>query len=271
MKIGNPKPHTIMALVAVFVLVSCDNKPGRSGMADDTTSLASALVGGLVPPAPSGRASDTALLAEAENSRAYLVTSKDNSAVVWWVREPTGLRLIWRSRDLLGASPTAKLQDLNRDGTADLFWSIEYEGLVGAVVVVRRQDGVTELFPDVDHCLRPELQSADDQHFIVAYLSGAYHPDDCEDPRAQVCLREFQITWPRFYRVEGQALVEFRRQPAFYRELSERYQRDAAELQRVVAAERGVDETKRVYQRCPAETPQRMRKLADSASMLARR
>lgn len=260
----------VAVIATSLVLLSCGKTPDRSDAANDTTSIASALLGGPVPAGSSSHAADTVLLAEAEGSRAYQLSSRDSSAVVWLVREPTGWRSIWRSRDLLGAAASAKLRDVNGDGTPDLFWSIEYEGLVGAMVVFRGKDGITELFADVKHCLSPELQAVDQRQLIVAYLSGAYSSDDCEDPRAQVCLRRFQIVWPQFYQVEGKALIEARREPAFYRNLSERYRRDADELQRLVDAEQNIDEASRVYSRCPAETPQRMRKLADSALALAR-
>lgn len=263
-----PRPYALMAVVASLLAASCSKKPDASHAASDTTSLASRLAGGPVPRDRSGHTADTVLLAEAENSRAYDVKSGDSSAVVWSVREPTGWRSIWRSRDLLGAAPTAKLQDVNGDGAADLFWSIDYEGLVGGMVVLRSTNGVTELWPDVQHCLRPEMQTINNQHLIVAYLSGAYSSAECEDPPAQVCLTRFQIAWPQFYRVEGQTLVEFRREPAFYRDLSERYRKDASELQRLVDSEREIDEAKQVYRRCPPKTPQRMRKLADSALAL---
>lgn len=264
------RSYPIMAMAAALVLGACSKKPERSGRDSDTTSVAGQLVGGPAPVARSGHAGDTVLLAEADNSRAYDVKSGDSTAVVWSVRDSTGWRSIWRSRDLLGAAPTAKLEDVNGDGTADLFWSIEYEGLVGGMVVLRRSDGVTELWPDVKHCMRPQLEDADHRVLVVAYLSGAYSPDDCEDPSAQPCLTRFQIAWPQFYRVEGQALVKFRREPAYYRDLSQRYRTDASELQRLVDAERNIDEAKQVYRRCPPKTPQRMRKLADSALSLAR-
>jgi hypothetical protein len=263
--------RTIAAVAMPLVFLSCGKTPDRPGAASDTTSIASALLGGPVRDDSSRHAADTVLLAEAQGSRAYQSSSGDSSAVVWLVRERTGWRSIWRSRDLLGAEADAKLEDLNADGTPDLFWSIYYEGIRGAMVVLRGNDGITELFPDVEHCLRPELQAVDHRQLIVAYLSGAYSQDDCDNPLAQVCLRQFQIVWPQFYQVEGKALIEARREPAFYRDLSERYRRNADELQGLIDGERNIDEARRVYSRCPAEAPQRMRTLADSALTLVRK
>lgn len=263
------RPYLMIAVTAVLALASCGKKNETPAARSDTTSVASRLVGGPVSMTPSGQASDSVLLAEVDDSRAYYVKSRDSSAIVWSVKDSSGWRRVWRSRDLLGAPPKAELQDLNGDGRADLFSSIEYEELVGGMVVLRGRDGVTELPLDVEHCRRPELQSADHQPLVVAYLSGAYTSDECEDPSAQVCLRRFQIAWPQFYRVEGEALVAFRRNPAFYRDLSARYRKDASELQRLVDSERNINKARRIYGRCPPETPQRMRKLADSALTLA--
>jgi hypothetical protein len=186
----------------------------------------------------------------------------------WSAQDSTGWRVIWSSNDLSGALPTVVLKDFNGDGVADLFWSIDYEDLLGGMVVVRRPGGVSELAPDVEDCLRPEVQTIDHHTLVVAYLSGAFSLDHCGYPPGRACLARFQITWPQFYRVEGQSLVAFRREPGFYRDLSARYRKDAAELQRFVDSKPDTSDGKQLY--CPPETPARMRKLADSALSLAK-
>jgi len=267
----------LSVIVVIAILSSCDKKSEGSDASTDTASIMHAIAGGPVA-LDSSEITDSVILAEAPGSRAYLVTYRfksprgsfwrDSSVMNWSAQDSTGWRLIWSSSELMGALPTATLKDFNGDGTADLFWSIDYEDLIGGMVVVRRPGGVTELVPDVKDCLTPEVQTTDHQTLVVAYLSGAFSPDDCAGAPGRACLARFQIAWPQFYRVEGQSLVAFRREPGFYRELSARYRKDAAELQRLVDSKPDTSDGKQLY--CPPETAARMRKLADSALSLAK-
>jgi hypothetical protein len=268
-----------IVIVAVVILSSCDEKPERSDAHADTASVMNAIAGGPVT-LDSSETTDSVILADAPGSRAYLVSHRfkspkgafwrDSSVIDWSAHDSTGWRLIWSSSELLGALPTATLKDFNGDGTADLFWSIDYEDLIGGMVVVRRPGGVTELVPDVKDCLPPGVQTTGHQTLVVAYLSGAFSPDDCAGAPGRACQARFQITWPQFYRIEGQSLVAFRREPGFYRDLSARYRRDAAELQRLVDSPPDTGEDKHLYRQCPSDTPAKMQKLADSALALAK-
>jgi hypothetical protein len=196
----------------------------------------------------------------------YVASTAGSRRLVWETAQ--GAR-IWESGDLYGASPQHTLIDLDGDGARDLFWSVVFEEMMGSGIVLRTSSGARKVEVGVVQCRVGTVGLETDGPVITLYTVGAHPGGDCDDPIIRTCAERVRMDWPRMYRVENYELVERPMPSEFYDGLAAEYRRAAIELDSLVRVEAKFARSSHGFELCGADTPTRIRQLADSAARLA--
>lgn len=120
--------------------------------------------------------------------------------VIEWTSMAGGQEVLrWRSRPLLDAIPSVDLRRIDGDTIPDLVWAIQYEEMVGGMVVLGRAQAAKEAFATRNEvCRGPELRdvNADGRLDVLEYLPGAFTFDQCaNEATLQSCRARYPTDW----------------------------------------------------------------------------
>ena len=123
---------------------------------------------------------------------------------VWQKRndKASAWEVFWSSGEIYDARPESVLQDLNGDGTVDLFEGFAFENLFGATVVFDSAGKPKVVHLDQEMCAAPRLVDRGQHFFIEVKGPGPYPYDHCTDPGLHLtCLEGDEGYWPVVFKI----------------------------------------------------------------------
>jgi hypothetical protein len=263
--------RTLLLICILTSLSSCANgtdAPSDQDVDDELGLTIQELISGDVPESP---AVQEVILHQSERDRAILRTRDREWLLVWEKAMSSGWREWWVSQNLYGAVPEVLVADFTQDGKDDLFWAIDHEGTVGAMIVLGGDAGPVTLVPDAPACTKPTIRAESSQYLLTVPTPGAYDELDCAEPVVRICIETLEATWPVRYEVGERELRRVDLSSSEHERLSARYRESAAKLDSLIAAGARIPMTEVRAEHCGADIAVRLRSLADSAAALAAR
>jgi hypothetical protein len=254
-----------VAVVCAGLLVGCGNaatdEPALTAV-PDTAGAAADNVAALLT------AEDGVVLIERSADRVRLVERGGSRYLHWESLASPGLwERVWRSRDIYSADPNVLLEDLNGDGRIDLYWSLAFEEIAGAMVVLRTSGGARELLPELKHCGLPQLERVKAGFRLMVSTPGVYQ--DCRDMDIAICTAHFHTTIPRTLLVEGDELVLQPVSSADMIDLARQFRNEAHRADSLMTADAIIPRSATRYSDvCEPAFPGLLEALADSLDLL---
>jgi hypothetical protein len=159
-----------------------------------------------------------------------------NSTLVWFTVSDGWRMERWRSRVLHGAQPAVRLVDLNGDGSPDLFWTVDYEEIVGGMALLSDGDSARVAYASDDQevCRPPQLEdvNSDGVLDLVRYIPFGLEPSLCRgDATTSVC-QDLPTEWREVWiNTAGSFAPDSLAGARFYQSLASEYSRAATTLQ----------------------------------------
>jgi len=214
-------------------------------------------------------ASDVAATLDSIPGARVVWRGEDWESVLVWERQLEGKWEAFYDTSKLLARPKASLQDLNEDGTIDLWWSFSYEDLIGGEVVLDVGDSPVEVDLSFDQCHEPALEQAAKGFRLHALASTGMTGARCVAMDvASLCHAGHSDSWPRFFRVADSHLIEEPGTAYDYDVAREAYRAAAERLDSLYAVGAEVGYQTTYEQICGSTLPAQLRALADSAALL---
>lgn len=141
------------------------------------------------------------VLAASGSDTVWLGTDSQGARRLTWTTWANGgRRLRWESRALYGAAPIARLVRINRDELPDLFWTVDFEELVGGMVLFASGDTARMAAATAadEVCRPPELRhvTGDSLLDFVTFRPSALSADECRaDAAAAPCVAAYPTEW----------------------------------------------------------------------------
>lgn len=212
------------------------------------------------------------VLFESDGTRLYIVGMDANRHLVWDQKANGTWSRFWMSDNLYHGFPEFEFADLNGDAVDDLFWSMEYEEIVGGMVVFNAEGRPVERPLTLAQCAAPVLKKDTAGYLITAFGPALYSKDKCRDVDVGICDVEHVTTWPHAFRIVGLELQEEQLPSETYSVLAEAYLHQAAKLDSLMregTRPRVAFEGETYESMCGKDFAVHMRVLADSARRLA--
>lgn len=152
----------------------------------------------------------------------------DDGRRLIWTTSVSGRSLVrWRSRDLYSAVPTVLPGDFNRDQVPDLFWAIDFEEIVGGMLLLGESRSAAEIWAsDEAQCRPPELQRLENGTYllIVHEPGGIPFPLCHSDASLSQCVEAVPSHWDRYAVVDDRTVdFDHQRTKHFYAEAAKRF------------------------------------------------
>jgi hypothetical protein len=201
----------------------------------------------------------------------WLQSDGDSRTMVWTTSSEGRQLQRWRSRDLHGAMPRARLAWINDDAKVDLFWTIDHEELVGGMVLLADGDSARVAYTSApeEACRSPELidVTGDGRLDIIQYLPYGFGSVECRmDAAAAPCIEVLPTEWAVVWgQTEDGFAPDPNRAQEFYARLADEYRQAANDLERAIRTSTGVAA---LSPRCDRNLLRRLRELTSMAEAI---
>jgi len=209
-----------LALVCAFAL-ACGDSAGR--------------VEPVANVSPTARG-DT-VLARLAGETIHLQTASGVTKLVWVSTARGRLITRWSSSQLNGALPQVRLALIDDDSIPDLFWTVNYEEIVGGELLLARRDTAVSVFrtSSDEGCRPPELRdvTGDGRPDILTYQPFAVPANECHgDAYVEECVAAYPTEWVRaLVQHAGSFVEEPEMARGFYHLLESQYRAAAETLE----------------------------------------